>query len=306
VNLNLLPSLVALLSERHVSGAARRAGVTQSAMSHALSKLRILFDDPLFVRSGRELVLTPRGERVAAALPPVLEELSEIIAPPVPFDPETSERSFTLATLDYFELTTLSEVLAHFARVAPCIHLDVERVDSNSPERLRRGEIDLLVAGSSASLPSAGLRSRHFFDDPFRVIMRRDHPLGRRRLTLERYARADHVVVSVEGRRSGVVDRKLAERGFSRRIALRVPHFASAPLAVMRSDLICTIASSVAIRSKELFGVKVMKPPLDIPSAGVVAWWPRQHDDDPACTWFRNELLSGRALSPALRKLGGR
>jgi DNA-binding transcriptional LysR family regulator len=303
INLNLLPALEALMAERQVSAAARRAGISQSAMSHALAKLRLMFDDPLLVVAGREMVPTPRGERIAAALPGVLGELSAIIAPPKVFDPHTARNTFTLATLDFFELTTISHVFAYFQREAPGVSLCVERWGTDSVERMRSGDIDLLITGTSARLPVAGLCQQHLFDDRFAIIVRKEHPLTQCPLTLERYAQAEHVVVSVERRASGVVDRRLAEYGLTRRIVLRVPHFVSAPLAVIDSDLVCTIANSVAERARELFGVQVLQLPFELPSAGVVAMWPRQHQDDPARTWFREAICSGRALSPLLQTL---
>ena len=303
VNLNLMPALEALMSERQVSRAAKRAGVSQSAMSHALAKLRVLLDDPLLVPSGRRMTPTPRGEHIAAALPAALEALGAIIAPPAPFDPRTDAHAFTLATLDYFEVTTLAHMLGVLDREAPHVRLDVERADSDAVERLRAGAIDLLVTGVSARLPSSGLRSRHLFDDPFAVIVRQGHPLAKGRFTLKRYAEASHLVVSVDRRSHGVVDRVLREHGYTRHIALRVPHFLSAPLAVAETDLVCTVAGSVAQRGKELFGLKVLRPPIAIPPAGVMAWWPRRHDDDSARAWFRDIIFSGRALSPTLRRL---
>jgi len=303
LNLNLLPALDALLRERQVSLAARRMGVSQSAMSHSLGKLRELFDDPLLVASGRGMMPTPRGERIAASLPNALSELSAILAPPEAFDPATTQRTFTIATLDYFEVTTLPEVLTYLEREAPGIELNIERFGAGSVDRLRAGEIDLVITGTSARVPAAGLRQRHLYDEGFAVIARRGHPTVKRRLTLETYVRLHHVLVSVDGRAEGIVDRTLREQGLTRRVSLRVPHFLSAPIAVSHSDLICTIASSVAERAKQMFGVNVLPPPLEIPPASVVAWWPRQDEEDPAGAWFRDLLFSGRALSPALRRL---
>ncbi len=302
VNLNLLPALDALLRDRHVSAAARRMGVSQSAMSHALSKLRLLLDDKLLVAFGRAMVLTPRGEQIAAVLPRILHALSDVIAQPEPFAPSTSRRAFVLATVDYFELTTLGSVLAFLCKEAPHVQLNIERTDSESLARLKAGQIDLLVSSTSGSLTGSGLRSRRLFDEPFAVIARSDHPTIKRRLSLSAYLKAQHVLVTVERRSEGLVDRVLAERGLSRHIAVRVPHFLSAPIAVQQSDLICTLAASVAERAREVFGVRVLSAPLEIPPVSIHAWWPVQHDGDPARTWFRDAICSGRALSPAIRR----
>lgn len=302
LNLNLLPALDALLRERNVSAAARRMGVSQSAMSHSLAKLRRLLDDPLLVVAGREMAATPRGEQLAAVLPRALASLQDALAIPAAFDPATTERRFRIATYDYFEFTTLPDVLAYLQRHAPGVRLDIERLDAGAVARLVSGDIDFVLGGESLSMPPVLMR-RVLYRDPFKVIVRADHPVVKRRLSLAAYVELDHVLVSVEGTPRGVVDRVLDERGLSRRIALRVPHFGTAALAVARSNMVCTIASAVAYRAKELTGVRVLEPPLELPGAGIVAWWPKQHQDDPASRWFRRVFFAGDAVSPRLRRL---
>jgi len=303
INLNLLPALEALLAERGVGAAARRTHVTQSAMSHSLAKLRELFGDPLLVPSGRKMVLTARAERLAATLPAALEQLHVAIATPQPFDPRTAQRTFRIATVDYFELAMLPDLMRYLGRHAPGVGLEIERYSDATPAALADGDLDLALIGDSARATTTGLRRAPLYRDPFAVIARSDHPAIGRTLTLETYLSLGHVLVSIEGRRDGVVDRALAKLGTTRRVALRVPHFVSAPLAVMESDHICTIASTVARRARDLFGLRVLEPPIELPSAGVIASWSRRHDDDPGHTWLRELFLSGRAASPRIREL---
>ncbi len=305
LNLNLLPALQALVSERNVSAAARRMGVSQSAMSHALAKLRAALDDELLVVSGRAMVPTPRAVELATTLPPVLESLSRVLAGPEHFDPSTANTRLRIATLDYFELAVLPGVLAFLQAHAPGVRLELERLDDRSGERLARGEIDFAFGGEGMAMPSP-LVQRRLYNETFSTIVRPDHPRVRTRLTMTRYLELGHVLVSVEGKRLGVVDRILAQRGARRRVAVRVPHFATAALAVLESDFVCTLPSLVARRAQELFGVRVFKPPIPVPPIGVVAWWPRQHRNDPARRWFREQLLSGGAMSPELRRLMNR
>ena len=298
MNLNLLPALAALLDTRGVSAAASRVGVTQSAMSHSLARLRELLDDPLLVPAGRQMVPTPRGSTIAAELPEALEQLASVLRTPAPFDPATATTSFSLATLDYFELTALPEMLAYLGRHAPHVKLDVRRVDNDTPGALARGELDLALVGASAGFSGHGLRSADLFEVGFSVIARPDHPRIGRRLSLPLYTRLDHVLVSVEGRRDGVVDRALAKLGRSRNVVLRVPHFMSAPLAVLHSDAICTLATTVARRAQTLFGVRVFRPPLELPQVPAQLWWPKQHDDDPARAWLRGLFLDHAVFPP--------
>src|SRR5690242_18292504 len=113
MNLNLLPALEALLVEGSVGAAARRVHVSQSAMSHSLAKLREVFQDPLFLPSGRKMVRTKVAERLAHELPPALDLLEQAVAVPPSFAPATSRRVFRVATFDYFELTVLPDLLAY-------------------------------------------------------------------------------------------------------------------------------------------------------------------------------------------------
>lgn len=303
MNLNLLPALEALLVEGSVGGAARRLHVSQSAMSHSLAKLRALFDDPLLVTHGRGLAPTPRATQLLAALPGALDELAQAIAMPEAFDPKTAARSFRIATVDYFELTMLPHALSYLAAHAPSVTLEIERFTPGTIPALVAGDVDLALIGASFPSSPAGLRKATMYRDPFSVIARADHPAIGRRLDLETYLELSHVLVSIEGRREGAVDRALAKLGKTRRVALRVPHFVSAPLAVLASDSICTIARSVAQRAHELFGLRVMDPPLEVDPAQVVALWPRRHDGDPARRWFRELFVEGRAAPPAIRSL---
>lgn len=303
LNLNLLPALEALLRERNVTAAARRAGTTQSAMSHSLAKLRALLEDPLLVASGRAMVRTPRGDQLARALPEVLDALEVALDGDVAFDPRTSRHHFRVASFDYFELTTLPALLSYLRVHAPRVELTVERLDADAVTRLAAGELDLVLGGESSTMPSSLMR-RVLYRDPFAVIVRHGHPALRRGgLTLERYLEADHLLISVEGRPEGLVDRVLAARGRTRRIAVRVPHFSSAGLAVLRSDLVCTLAGSVAHAARETHGVVVVRPPLTLPPPAIVAWWPPQHHDDPARRWLRETLFGGAGLSRRLREL---
>ena len=302
INLNLLPALEALLAEGSVGGAARRVHVSQSAMSHSLKKLREVLGDPLFVPSGRRLVPTERAKAMRQQISTALDALADAVRPEEAFDPKTATRTFRIATVDYFELTTLPGLLAYLRAHAPHVQLEIERITPTHLSALAAGEIDLALVGGATPVP-AGVRRHVLYDDPFAVIVRPDHPAVGRKLDLPTYLGLGHVLVSVEGRRDGVVDRALEARGQARRVALRVPHFMSAPLAVLSSDWICTIARTVALEAHHRFGVRVLPPPLPLSAATVVALSPRRHDGDPAARWFLSLFTAGRGASPEVKRL---
>jgi len=305
INLNLIPALSALLSEGSVGRAARRVGVSQSAMSHSLARLRELFDDPLLVSQGRTMVLTPRARQLQLDLPDALQHLTSALRGPEPFDPATADDVFTIATLDYFDLTTLPTLMAHLSEHAPRVRLRIDRVGRGTARALSEGRIDLVLGGPGI-VTGASIECCEMYRDPFKVVVRAGHPVVGRRIGLEQYLGLDHVLIRVEERDVGAVDRVLAARGLSRRIGLWVPHFVSAPMAVASSDMISTMASGWAHRARELLDVRVLEPPIDVPAVPVHMYWPRAHRDDPARTWLRELILSGRVSPPPIRKLMAR
>jgi len=307
INLNLLPALEALLATRNVSAAARRAHVSQSAMSHTLARLRAVLGDPLLVPEGRALALTPRAARLATTLPAALDGLDRALSPGEPFEPRTTGRTFRLATLDYFELVALEGLLAHLRAHAPHASVWIDRLSAATLPALLAGEVDLALAGE-ASLPRLPTLARHvLYRDPFSVLLRAGHPAAKTRsLSLTNYLAYPHVVVTVEGRVDGAVDRALETHGARRDVCLRVPHFATAPLAVLGSDALCTIASSIAERARTLHGHVVRKPPLALPAPAIVAVWAKRGEDDAGARWFRGLFVDGTVLTPHLRALARR
>lgn len=299
INLNLLPALEALLATRSVSEAARRTHVSQSAMSHSLARLRQTLEDPLLVPAGRNLVLSPRAARLATTLPVALDQLAAALAPGKPFSAATTRRTFRLATLDYFELTVLADVMAYFREHAPHASIWIERLSPATPAALLAGELDLALGGETSLPRAAELARRPLHVDPFAVLLRSGHPAARQRsISLTTYLAYPHVVVTVEGRADGVVDRALAARGARREVALRLPHFATAPLAVQNSDLLCTIARSIAERARALYGLEVRAPPIALPAPTIVAVWPHRLEEDEGGRWFRALFLEGKLGRP--------
>jgi DNA-binding transcriptional LysR family regulator len=220
-----------------------------------------------------------------------LDQLEKAVTAPAPFRPATSQRVFRVATFDYFELAVLPDLLRRLARQAPHVGLDVERFLPAQWPSLVAGEIDLALVGD-AGVPTPGLRRAEIFAEPFEVLVRDGHPQVKRRLDLETYLALGHVLVTIEGRRDGAVDRALAKLGRTRRVVVRVPHFLSAPLAVLGSDHICTVPSRVAARARELYPLRALPVPLEVQPAPIVAFWSRRTEADVGAKWFRELVLS--------------
>lgn len=296
LDLSLVPALDALLTERSVTRAAAKLGVTQSAVSHALRKLRAHFGDELLVRAPGGLVLTERAERLAAAVRRSLEVLDEVDREDE-FDPETARRSFVVAMPDFAALVLMPSLMGRVAAEAPGIDVVVRPLTADSERALEGGSVDLLVA-SARSTPAGCLRQK-IFEDGWLSLVRRDHPAARERLNRDRFAALSHVLVAPRGTARGPVDEALAAAGLSRRIALRVPHLQLGAYLVARSDLILTTTAAAARIVAEHLPLATVEVPLDLPRVTWVQLWHERNRRDEGHAWLRRALADSAANARA-------
>lgn len=306
VDLNLLIALEAMLAERSVTRAAARLGLTPSAMSHALARLRSTFDDDLLVRTRGGMVPTARAELLLAPLRRALEQLAALMTGPGGFDPATSRREFTLATTDYVESVLLPPLLARISTEAPGVQLRVRPLESaDVADPLERGTWD--VALGAAFDTSPGLQQQTLFAEKLVLVCRKGHPVVKRTIDLATYLQLRHVMVSVRGGSRSAVDEQLASLGQRRQIALLVPHFLAAPLIVAASDLVMTAPARLIDRLGESLGLRVLAPPLAIPEFTVRQVWHERQQDDPGHLWLRQQVFAaGATLRPRGRTGAGR
>ncbi|HEY3666970.1 MAG TPA: LysR family transcriptional regulator [Polyangiaceae bacterium] len=283
IDLNLLVVLRALLRERHVTRAARLVGLSQSATSHALSRLRELCEDPLLVRHGRGLELTPRAQRLLPSLERGLSDLQNVVAAEPQFDPKSARRLFTLGMADYAQAVLLTPLLRELARAAPGVDLAVVTFP-NLAEMLEDGRID-------AALDLKGNLTRFstqpLFDDHFVCMLRKGNPSAKAKLTLDTYTSLRHVLVAPSGSPGSLVDTELERRGLERRIALRVSSFLVAPIVVSETDFISTAPGRLARRMARRFPLHLLAPPLRLPAFGLCLAWHPRFEDDSAHRWLR-------------------
>ncbi len=290
-NLNALVALLALVETRSVSEAARRAGISQSAMSHALKGLREQLDDPILVRGAGGLVLTARAEALAPLLASALGELAQALEAPAAWSPATAQRRFSIGTGDYAALLVLPPLLEQLGREAPGIALDVHSTDGHTTlASIEERRIDLAIVRLGAS--GSALPSRKLIGESFACLVRRGHPGVGKKLTLARFVALPHLLISPSGAGPGIVDQALAERGLSRTIALRVPSFLLAPLVVERSDLVVTAPRRIAERFAATHALELHPTPLPIPSFELHLVWHPRLDADPAHAWLRAQVLA--------------
>ncbi len=291
LNLHHLRALDALLAERSVTRAAGRLGVTQSAVSHALRGLRETLDDALLVRGPGGMVPTPRAEALAAPLRRALGDLEAALDESPVFAPATSRRTFTLGMGDGFTLTILPPLLAHLRISAPGVDLNVVPVPGGrTASVLTHSDLDLTFG---VMVPEGdGLRTRALFDDDFACLIRRDHPEVGEQMDLDTYCRLPHALMSPSGSGPGIVDRVLAESGRSRRVALRIRYFLAAPLVVAHSDLVLTGPRRQLVRLAEHAPLRVLDPPIALPTFTRRIFWHARLQRDPGHRWLREVVAT--------------
>jgi DNA-binding transcriptional LysR family regulator len=299
MNLNLLLALHWLLVERSVTRAAVRLGVTQSAMSRSLGQLREWFDDPMLIPAGRKMLLTARAAGLREPLTASLDGLRGLLRPPQAFDPATATGTVRMAATEHALGAVVHEFVGRLTRRAPLLDVQIEPAGRDVFSQLAGGRLELLVVPKVGRLPEE-LRAADLLHERFRSIVRKDHPVAQRKLTLRRFCALQHVVVyPLGGDADSLVSRVLTQRGLERRVAVRVPYFESALRIVAETDYIATIPAALGNRaacsgtgSRRRPALVCLEPPVAIPGFVLQAVWHRRHDDDPLQRWLRDLLES--------------
>jgi DNA-binding transcriptional LysR family regulator len=298
VDLNLAVVLRALLDERSVSRAARQLGLSQSATSHALSRLRALVQDPLFVRTRTGLIPTARAEAMADAVRSSVATLETTFFAPPPFDPMTVERTFRLRPSDYVEYLLVPRLLERLAKVAPKIDISARPAVTEPTLALEDGQLDLLIQPTRSGEQTDGFHMEELWDERLVGVARRGHPLTKGRVTLERFASASHALVSPRGQPGGIVDDVLKQHGIPRRIAFTTPSFLVAPQVVAMTDLVMMLPARIAAALEAQLRLATFEPPLEVPSFRMAMFWHDRHDSDPAHAFIRREIAQVAAALP--------
>lgn len=291
LDLNLLYVLAALEKKRSVSAAALALEKSQPAVSGALSRLRIFFNDPLFVRSGNSMQPTPRAITLIEAARQVLDRVGTDIVSNPSFDPQTNHQTINIALSDVGEVVFLPALLKDLRRVAPnALVRSVSLPAADVAAGLESGSIDLAV-GYFPDLKQSNFFQQALFSDTFASLVRLDHPVTARKLSLRQYLQLEHAVVHAESRTEEVMERYLARRKIRRKVVLSTPHFASAPIIVAQSDLIVTIPEPLArYFARVSANVRTVGLPFDPPRIQLKQFWHRKFHHDQRNAWLRSRV----------------
>lgn len=284
LDLNLLVVLDVLLSERHVTRAGQRLGLSQPATSNALERLRRMFGDALLERTPRGLELTARAQSLREPLAEVLSEVSTLVGGAPEVELSKLERTVRLSVADYGVAAFVGPLLASLAARAPGIELVCLPWSGadDAHAAVDDGSLDLAVS----VLAPANLRFRPIVRETYVVALRERHPALP--LTLARWLAHPHVVVSGRGSSAGPLDTVLAERGLRRRVGVVVPTFLAVPSLLVQSDCIALVPERLARLST---GIVWAQPPLPVPGFDVALVWHPRSDGDAAVRFVRDEMV---------------
>jgi len=284
---SLLLVFLELVRHGRTTVVAKRLGLSQSAISHALARLRDLFSDPLFIRRADGLQPTRYALELAPRVEEILRLAQDAIGMAERFDPATTRRHFRLGAADYVCTLTAAGLLRRFEQHAPQARFSFQLVlGREAIDALKRDEIDVAVGRFPWRLQSYHVET--LFDEEYCVIAREAHPRAHDPLDLPTYLELGHVLTSVSGELVSLTDPAMRKLGITRRIVASVPRFLIALSVVAQTDAIATVPRRLALRHAAAFGLRVLPTPFPLDSFTVVAVSRKR--TDPAIDWLVEQL----------------
>ena len=290
VDANLLVTLDALLVDASVTRAAERLGRSASAISHALAKLREIFDDELFVRAGQKLVPTAKALELAPTVHVILAGMESLLRPNKPFDPSLSVRDFAIAASEAGELILVQPLRQRLQPLAPSVRLGWMKSNGDeSTDALRYGRCHFVIDIEGAPLQAPDIRALKLFDDKLATLVRPGHAFAERKPRAATFAGADHIAVDSLPA-IALIDRALAARKLSCNISAQVPSVLVGLLLALNSDALLTLPASLALMLEKQFGAVRIVSPLDPIAFPLRLLWHSSYDRDECHQWVRSEL----------------
>lgn len=301
IDLNLLTVFAQIYQDRKVSLAADNLGLSQPTVSNALSRLRRLLGDEVFLRTARGMQPTPLADQLAVPIANALAAIREALARQLVFDATTSTRQFTMAMTDIGEFHFLPELMKGLEVVAPGVTISTVRSTAvNLKFEMESGKVELAL-GHLPDL-TTDFHRRMLFSQRYVCLCRKGHAMDSETSSLDAFIRAEHAVVISAGTGHGRADEFIELAGIKRRIRLRVPHFVALADIIESSDLVATVPEAFAIRSVKHFSVTYVPHPLDLPPIDISLFWHAKYHRDPANRWLRDQVVRHFHRSEALRE----
>lgn len=298
LDLNLIRVFDALMVERSVTRAGERIGLSQPAVSAALSRLRHALNDQLFVRRGNDMAPTPRAEELAPLARTALGQIARMVEPAGEIDPASLERQFTVMGSDFVSMLLMPVLATRIRRIAPGVVLHLRDTSiGDVVRRLREDAIDLAI--EPALEPQEEVSSQTLFLSPFLVIAAAGHPVLAKAgiapgavIPAELYCSLPHALRSVEGGLTGPVDKALATLGLRRRVGLTLPQFEAVAHAVASGGYIAALPAQFAEAVARRLPLEIYRAPVEAPAAEVQMLWHARHDTERTHQWLRDQVVA--------------
>jgi DNA-binding transcriptional LysR family regulator len=289
LDLNLLVVFDAMLHHQSVSKAAEAIKLSQPAMSAAISRLRTLFDDPLFVRTKAGMEPTPKAKALSPSVKLVVQTIQTDILLPKKFTPANSDRTFTLVTPDIAEVNFLPRLIAELAHQSPLINLKTLAMPREAAaDSLASGEADMAI-GYFPDLHKAGFFQQKLISSSHVCLLRKKHPIVGEKITSTQFMQAPHAVVRPDGREH-VFEQFLQSKNIKRRVVVELSHFMSLLPIIETSDLIATVPKDLADFFVKHGDVRYIPTPMKSPVIDVHLFWHQRFQKDPAHIWLRQVI----------------
>ena len=289
LDLNLLLVFEALMAERSVTNAAVSLGLTQSALSHSLARLRKMYGDPLFVRTPRGVQPTAQAQLIAEPLSRSLATIRATVEQRPSFDPLHETRTFRILMTDVGAIHFLPRLIGYLNKNAPGVAIETVQLPLDQYKAaLQNGLVDLAV---TLTLPAeGGLYQQSILEDQYVAVVAVGHPRMRRKPSLEQYLREQHVRVSLPGWTSHPIDEALRQAGVARKTQLTVSQYLTLPPILATTDLVATIPKSIFIAMRGYEDLSAFALPFEIAPLVVRQFWHERKHGDPGLAWLRQSI----------------
>jgi DNA-binding transcriptional LysR family regulator len=293
IDLNLVPALAALLDQRHVTRAAEALGIRQPAMSAALARLRRLFGDPLLVRNGRVLELTPMGQALVEPVHDILAGLDNLLTISPAFDPRVDSRSFTIAASDYITLVLLRPLLEQLYHEAPGVAVNVVPVNLSTPVAVERAQIDLAIIPVQFMASSAPyVQRRELFTEHYVPVVWKDNREVGETLDHEVMQHLSYVCYHDQTCGPALVDRALDGLGIKPRTALTTVSIALVPVLIAGTQFFGFVQQRLLRQSHVRHELRTLGTPIHIDPIIQNMYWHPVLQRDPAHHWLRERIIA--------------
>ncbi|MBE7380636.1 MAG: LysR family transcriptional regulator [Leptolyngbya sp. SIO1E4] len=288
LDLNLLLALDVLIEEASVTKAAEKLNMSQSSMSYSLKRLRSLLDDPILIRTSRDMEVTPYAREISVTIRRALTDIQNTLLAKDPFNPNTAREDFRIATSDYVEATLGGDLLQRLVNQAPGIRIRVSSMDRGTVlDALDNGHIDLFIG---VDLPRKNWHVKQdLYEEGFVCVVNREFALNE--ISLDAYLERSHLLVSLRDDFQGAVDQVLAQQQLARNVIWSTAHFMAVPFLIENSDCAALLPKRLAQKCARSMGLTLLPPPIDVTGFTVSMFWHQRNTNLPQHQWLRHQLI---------------